>query len=74
MDVDCRPGTLIGAATSSVTGQVVAGSEPVERYVGEFDFCYDTGRLADMNRAILAVEGIKGKRLTYRRVGQAAVA
>jgi len=57
-----------------VTGQVVAGSEPVERYVGEFDFCYDTGRLADMNRAILAVEGIKGKRLTYRRVGQAAVA
>ncbi len=44
----------------------------LKRYVGEFDFRYNTRGISDMERAELAAEGIKGKRLTYRRTGQAA--
>lgn len=44
----------------------------LKRYVGEFDFRYNTRGVSDMNRAMLAAEGIKGKRLTYRRTGEAA--
>ena len=44
----------------------------LKRYVGEFDFRYNTRKVTDMERAALAAEGIKGKRLTYRRVGEAA--
>jgi transposase-like protein len=44
----------------------------LKRYVGEFDFRYNTRRITDMERAQIAAEGIKGKRLTYRRTGQAA--
>lgn len=39
----------------------------LKRYVGEFDFRYNTRKITDMERAALAAEGIKGKRLTYRR-------
>jgi transposase-like protein len=44
----------------------------LKRYVGEFDFRYNTRKITDMECATLAAEGIKGKRLTYRRVGEAA--
>ena len=47
-------------------------STHLKRYVGEFDFRYNTRKISDMERATLAAEGIKGKRLTYRRAGQAA--
>lgn len=44
----------------------------LKRYVGEFDFRYNTRKMPDMERAMLAAEGIKGKRLTYQRAGASA--
>jgi hypothetical protein len=39
----------------------------LKRYLGEFDFRYNTRDLTDMERTIVAAKGITGKRLTYRR-------
>ncbi|RYY22913.1 MAG: IS1595 family transposase [Sphingomonadales bacterium] len=51
------------------------GSQHLQRYLREFDFRY-TNRVAvgvnDEQRADLALKGITGKRLTYRRVGSVA--
>ena len=44
----------------------------LKRYVGEFDFRYNTRGLTDMERSSEALKGIQGKRLTYRRTDQAA--
>lgn len=45
-------------------------SEHLHRYLAEFDFRYNN-RIAlgvdDQNRAVRALEGVKGKRLTYRQ-------
>jgi hypothetical protein len=37
----------------------------VHRYLAEFDFRYNTRKLTDEERTILAVRGGEGKRLTY---------
>lgn len=42
------------------------------RYTAEFDFRYNTRKGNDFERADLALKGIEGKRLTYRRIGQVA--
>jgi len=42
----------------------------LKRYLGEFDFRYNTRDVTDFERATIAVKGIKGKRLTYRRTGE----
>jgi len=42
----------------------------LKRYLGEFDFRYNTRELTDLERATEAAKGITGKRLTYRRTGQ----
>ncbi|MBI4185419.1 MAG: hypothetical protein HY521_15615, partial [Proteobacteria bacterium] len=45
----------------------------LKRYVGEFDFRYNTRAalgVSDTERAALALKGIEGKRLTYRRTGR----
>lgn len=39
----------------------------LKRYLGEFDFRYNTRQMSDMERTIEAAKGIVGKRLTYRR-------
>lgn len=39
----------------------------LKRYLGEFDFRYNTRKMSDMERTIEANKGIAGKRLTYRR-------
>lgn len=39
----------------------------LKRYVGEFDFRYNGRKLTDSERAAIALKGIEGKRLTYRR-------
>ena len=39
----------------------------LKRYLGEFDFRYNTRDVADAERATEALRGITGKRLTYRR-------
>lgn len=44
----------------------------LKRYVGEFDFRYNSRDVSDLERTARAAAGIAGKRLTYRRTGQAA--
>jgi transposase-like protein len=39
------------------------------RYCAEFDFRYNTRKITDGERAALALAGMEGKRLTYRRIG-----
>jgi transposase-like protein len=42
------------------------------RYTAEFDFRYNTRKITDAERADLALKGITGKRLTYRRTDRLA--
>lgn len=44
----------------------------LHRYVNEFNFRYNERKSTDMERAVAALKGIEGKRLTYRRIGIAA--
>lgn len=44
------------------------------RYLAEFDFRYSNRKISDSERALLAIKGIEGKRLTYRRTGERAKA
>jgi len=44
----------------------------LQRYAVEFDFRYNTRKISDADRAGLALEGARGKRLTYRRTDEAA--
>lgn len=44
-------------------------ADHLKRYLSEFDFRYNERDIPDMERAVLALQGIKGKRLTYRRIG-----
>src|SRR5258708_7798910 len=39
----------------------------LHRYLAEFDFRYNTRQMTDGERAVLAVQGGEGKRLTYRQ-------
>ena len=39
----------------------------LKRYLAEFDFRYNERQISDAARADLALRGIGGKRLTYRR-------
>lgn len=50
------------------------GEQHLQRYLNEFDFRYSNREKLGINdtmRAEIAVKGIEGKRLTYRRIGQA---
>jgi hypothetical protein len=44
----------------------------LHRYLAEFDFRYSTKDISDRERADIALKGIAGKRLTYRRIGSLA--
>lgn len=46
----------------------------LKRYICEFDFRYNTRKTEDHERAAKALEGITGKRMTYRRISQRRVA
>ena len=46
----------------------------LNRYLGEFDFRYNTRKLNDFERATESLKGARGKRLTYRRTSQASYA
>ena len=39
----------------------------LHRYLAEYDFRYNTRDMTDSERAVLAVQGGEGKRLTYRQ-------
>jgi transposase-like protein len=43
------------------------GKQHLRRYIGEFDFRYNTRKLTDAERTALALKGIDGKRLLYTR-------
>ncbi|MBA2589075.1 MAG: IS1595 family transposase [Alphaproteobacteria bacterium] len=50
------------------------GEQHLDRYLAEFDFRYSNRAklgFTDAMRAEVALKGIEGKRLTYRRIGQA---
>ncbi|MEQ8397891.1 IS1595 family transposase [Thalassobaculum sp.] len=56
-----------------INGVYQAVSEKhLKRYLGEFDFRYNTRDVSDMERARAALKGAEGKRLTYRRTGLGA--
>lgn len=42
------------------------GEQHLKRYLAEFDFRYNTRKLSDPERTIVAMKGIEGKRLLYR--------
>ena len=44
------------------------GEKHLQRYLTEFDFRYNTRKITDAERRDKALEGIEGKRLTYRRI------
>jgi transposase-like protein len=44
----------------------------LSRYLAEWDFKWNTRKLKDGERAALALKGIEGKRLTYRRTDETA--
>ncbi len=51
------------------------GEQHLERYLAEFDFRYSNRAklgVDDETRAMLAIKGAAGKRLTYRRIGESA--
>jgi len=51
------------------------GEQHLQRYITEFDFRYNGRAITDQERADIALQGIGGKRLTYRRAnGQEATA
>jgi transposase-like protein len=43
------------------------GEKHLHRYLAEFDFRYSERKVSDFERASLALMGIQGRRLTYRR-------
>src|SRR5580704_14728121 len=44
----------------------------LSRYLAEWDFKWNTRKMTDGERAAIALEGIDGKRLTYRQTNEAA--
>ena len=46
----------------------------LHRYLGEFDFRYNNRKISDAKRAEKALRGMVGKRLTYRRTNESALA
>lgn len=48
------------------------GKQHLHRYLAEFDFRYNNRKIEDAERRDVALKGIEGRRLTYRRTDQAA--
>jgi hypothetical protein len=44
--------------------------EHLHRYINEFDFRWNTRKLNDGDRTVLAIQGAQGKRLPYRTIMQ----
>jgi transposase-like protein len=43
------------------------GEQHLKRYLSEFDFRYNTRKMSDPERTMMALKGIEGKRLYYRQ-------
>ena len=50
------------------------GRQHLHRYTTEFDFRYSNRHISDWERTTVAIRGIAGKRLTYRRTDARASA
>lgn len=48
------------------------GEAHLQRYLAEFDFRYNARKISDVERSERALSQIGGKRLTYRRIGEAS--
>tara|TARA_R110000824_G_scaffold118960_15_gene272408 strand:- start:103631 stop:104626 length:996 start_codon:yes stop_codon:yes gene_type:complete len=46
------------------------GEQHLQRYLTEFDFRYSNRSMSDTERTAVALKGIEGKRLTYRRTNR----
>jgi transposase-like protein len=46
------------------------GRKHLHRYLGEFDFRYNNRKVTDGERALQALKGFEGKRLTYHRANE----
>jgi len=49
-------------------------NQHVPMYLAEFDFRYNARKISDTERTEKAIKGAVGKRLTYRRIGEATLA
>jgi len=49
------------------------GEAHLQRYLTEFDFRFNARKISDTERAERALSQIEGKRLTYRRISEAAI-
>jgi ISXO2-like transposase domain len=43
------------------------GRQHLHRYLSEFDFRYNSRKIKDNERSLLAIQGAAGKRLTYKQ-------
>jgi len=56
------------------TGRIHCGEQHFQRYLDEYTFQFNYRvklGFNDMERATIAMKGIEGKRLTYRRISEA---
>jgi hypothetical protein len=55
---------------SETAGYHAVSKKHLHRYVGEFDFRWNTRKMNDGERTVLAVQGANGKRLDYKTFTQ----
>jgi hypothetical protein len=61
---------VFGCTLAALTVAFAAAAIPLRRYVGNFDFRWNTRKMNDGGCAAAAVQGALGKRLDYRTLTQ----
>ena len=54
----------------SLKAHIKVSEQHLGRYAAESAFRYSNRKITDCERAVEALKGIEGKRLTYRRIDQ----
>jgi hypothetical protein len=57
---------IVGGVADIVRKDQSRPKQHLHRYLSESDFCYDSRKITDVQRAPLTIRGSEGKRLTYR--------
>ena len=60
---------FFGVFKRSIKAHIVVSEQHLNRYVAESVFRYTNRKITDFERALEALKGIEGKRLTYRPIG-----
>jgi transposase-like protein len=60
---------FFGVFRRSIKAHIVVSEQHLARYVAESVFRYSNRKINDFERALEALKGIEGKRLTYRPIG-----